>query len=66
MRVEMPTKQPSWEGTILAFAIIFTVLIGTAYGLAVWYHTPIPWLMIIVVSMVCALGLRYIRGRIGS
>ena len=62
----MSTKQPSWEGTILAFAAIFTVLIGTAYGLAVWYRTPIPWLTIIVVSAVCALGLRYIRRRIGS
>jgi hypothetical protein len=26
----MSTNQPSWEGSFLAFAMIFTVLIGSA------------------------------------
>jgi hypothetical protein len=57
----MSTKQPGWEGTFLAFAIIFTVLLGAAYGVAATYRTRIPWLIILVVAMLCALGLRYIR-----
>jgi hypothetical protein len=59
----MSTKQSGWEGTFLVFAIIFTVLIGSAYMIANVFRTPIPWLAIVGVSAVCAVGLRYIRRR---
>jgi hypothetical protein len=57
----MPTKQPGWEGTLLAFALIFTVLMGVTYGAAIYFRTPIPWLLNIVVALIGAVALRYAR-----
>lgn len=57
----MRSQQPGWEGSILAFAIIFTVLIGIAYSLSATYRIPIPWLAILIVSLAGMLALRYIR-----
>jgi hypothetical protein len=59
----MSTKQPSWEGTFLAFALIFTVLMGVTYGAAVNFRTPIPWLLNIFMALVGAIVLRYVRRR---
>ena len=59
----MQTKHPSWEGTILLCALLFTVLMGVTYGAAVLFKTPIPWLLNIVLALVGALALRYLRRR---
>ena len=57
----MQPKQPGWEGPILAFAIMFTVLIGVAYSISAVYRVPIPWLAILIISLVSMLALRYVR-----
>lgn len=57
----MSTKQPGWEGTFLAFAMIFTVLIGLGYVFANFFRFPIPWLAILIGSAAIALALRYLR-----
>lgn len=59
----MPTNKPSWEGMLLAFAMIFTVLIGLAYVFANFFRTPIPWLAILLGSAAVALLLGYMRRR---
>ena len=59
----METKYPSWEATLLFGALLFTVLMGVTYGAAVLFHTPIPWLLNIVIAVVGALALRYLRRR---
>ena len=59
----MQSQQPGWEGTILAFAIIFTVLLGATYGVAVVFKFAVPWLAILIVSIVGALALRFFRRR---
>lgn len=61
----MQSKQPSWEGAILAFAMMFTVLLGIAYALSVTFRLPIPWLAILIISLVAGLALRF-RRRPGS
>jgi hypothetical protein len=57
----MPTKRSGWEGTLLAFAMIFTVLMGVTYGASINFRTPIPWLVNIVVALIAAVALRYLR-----
>jgi cytochrome c biogenesis protein CcdA len=57
----MSTNQPSWEGTFLAFALIFTVLIGLAYVFANIFRFPVPWLAVLIGSIAISLGLRYAR-----
>jgi len=57
----MQSNQSSWEGTILIFALLFTVLMGVTYGAAIWFRTPIPWFANLVVAMLGALALRYLR-----
>ncbi|MEN9936712.1 MAG: hypothetical protein RLZZ387_3291 [Chloroflexota bacterium] len=57
----MSSNGSSWEGTALAFFIIFTVLMGVSYTLGVTYRIAIPWLAILVVSAVVAVALRYRR-----
>jgi hypothetical protein len=59
----MQMKQPSWEGTLLFGALLFTVLMGATYGAAVLFRTPIPWLANIVLAIVGALALRFVRRR---
>jgi len=56
-------SQPSWEGTILAFAMIFTVLLGAVYGVAVVFKSAVPWLAILILSVAAALALRYFGRR---
>jgi len=56
-------SQPSWEGTILAFAMIFTVLLGAVYGFAVVFKFAVPWLAILILSVAAALALRYFGRR---
>jgi hypothetical protein len=63
VRNVMQTKHPSWEATLLFGALLFTVLMGATYGAAVLFRTPIPWLLNIVLAVVGALALRYLRRR---
>ena len=56
-------SQPSWEVTILAFAMIFTVLLGAVYGVAVVFKFAVPWLAILILSVAAALALRYFGRR---
>ena len=56
-------SQPSWEGTLLAFAMIFTVLLGAVYGVAVVFKFAVPWLAILILSVAAALALRYFGRR---
>ncbi len=59
----MSTKQPGWEGALLAFAAIFTVLIGLAYFYSLYFRTPVPWLAIIALSVVATAVLLLVRRR---
>jgi hypothetical protein len=59
----MPTQQPNWEGPLLAFGGIFTVLLGLSYGVSIYFRTPIPWFVILIVSLATAFGLSYLRRR---
>jgi hypothetical protein len=61
MRMVMSTNQPSWEGTLLAFAMIFTVLIGLSYVFANIFRIPVPWVAVLVGSLAIALALRRFR-----
>lgn len=54
----MPEPSPGWEGTILAFVAIATVLIGSAYSIALVYETPVPWAVLLVIAAIAALWLR--------
>lgn len=54
----MPPKSPGWDGTILAFFMIATVLIGAAYSVALVYATPVPWALLLAVAAIAALWLR--------
>jgi hypothetical protein len=58
----MPKQSPGWEGTVLAFVMIATVLIGSAYGVALAYAIPVPWVVLLVIAAIAALWLRR-RGR---
>lgn len=59
----MPSQGPNWEGLILAFAMIFTVLLGVFYGVSMLTRTPVPWLIALVLALALTFGLRYLRGR---
>jgi CDP-diglyceride synthetase len=56
----MVPKQ-SWEGTILAFVLILTVLVGIGYTLAMTYLVNIPWPILVLAALLGALGLRFRR-----
>jgi hypothetical protein len=60
----MKSGQPGWEGIILAFVIIFTVLLGSVYGVAVVYKFAVPWLAILILSIAVTIGLYYYRRRL--
>jgi hypothetical protein len=56
------TKKPGgWEGTLLLFGVVFTVLLGVTFNLAFVYRFPIPWFVILLISVAVALGWRYLR-----
>ena len=48
----MNTGRPSWEGIFLAFAMIFTVLLGAVYGVAVVFRFAVPWLAVLLLAAV--------------
>jgi hypothetical protein len=48
----MNTGRPSWEGIFLAFAMIFTVLLGAVYGVAVVFRFAVPWLAVLLLSAI--------------
>jgi hypothetical protein len=47
-------RQPSWELTILAFAMMLTVMLGASYVLGAMYRITVPWLVLPLVSLVFA------------
>jgi hypothetical protein len=57
----MQSHRPGWEGTILAFAMIFTVLLGAVYAVAIVFRFAVPWLAILVLSIVVTAALRLWR-----
>jgi uncharacterized membrane protein YfcA len=57
----MASKQPSWEGTILAFMVILSVLIGVGYVIALNFRIPVPWLALTIIALGIALGARFAR-----
>jgi len=59
----MRSQQPRWEGLILAFAMIFTVLLGSVYGIAVVFKFAVPWLAVLLLSAVATAGLYWWRRR---
>jgi hypothetical protein len=59
----MPTQQPNWEGLLLAFGMIFTVLLGLSYGVSIFFRTPIPWFVILILSFAVTFGLVWLRRR---
>jgi hypothetical protein len=59
----MKTGRPSWEGFFLAFAMIFTVLLGAVYGVAVVFRFAVPWLVVLLLSAVLAAALYIWRRR---
>lgn len=59
----MASKGSGWEGTFLVFFMTFTVLLGISYSVGVAYRLTIPWLAIVIVSLLIALGLRVQRRR---
>jgi hypothetical protein len=59
----MKTGRPSWEGIFLAFAMIFTVLLGVVYGVAVVFRFAVPWLAVLLLSVVLTAALSIWRHR---
>ncbi len=57
----MPSKQPSWEGTILAFMVILSVFIGVGYVISLNFRVPVPWLVLVMLALGIALGARFTR-----
>jgi hypothetical protein len=59
----MKTGRPNWEGFFLAFAMIFTVLLGAVYGVAVVFQFAVPWLAVLLLSAILVVALYIWRGR---
>ena len=53
----MQPQQPRWEGLILAFVMIFTVLLGIVYAAAVVFRIAVPWLAILIVAVIVTIAL---------
>lgn len=51
------------EALALAFALIFTVLLGVSYGVSMLFRIPVPWFVVLIVAVLVTLGLRFLRGR---
>ncbi|HEX5692532.1 MAG TPA: hypothetical protein VFX76_21100 [Roseiflexaceae bacterium] len=59
----MQPQQPRWEGLILAFVMIFTVLLGIVYAVAVVFRITVPWLAILLVAAAVTIVLGFRRRR---
>lgn len=57
----MPPKQPNWEGTFLAFGLIFTTLLGVMYAIANVFRFSIPWLAILLIAIAITAFLHWKR-----
>ena len=56
------SEQPSgWEGTILTFIMIATILIGSAYSVALVYETPVPWALLLFIAAIATFWLHRLR-----
>jgi hypothetical protein len=53
------SRQPGWEGIFLAFAMIFTVLLGVVYSVAVVFKFAVPWLALLILSVVITVALSF-------
>ncbi|MBU6333524.1 MAG: hypothetical protein KGS47_03885 [Chloroflexi bacterium] len=47
-------QQSSWELTILAFAMMLTVMLGASYVLGAMYRITVPWPLLPLVSLAFA------------
>ena len=54
-----PQQQPSWEGPILAMALIFTALLGISFSLANAFRWDVPWFVLLIISVAIGVALRY-------
>ncbi len=61
----MDRNPGSWEGTILLFIVLLTVLVGVAYVLAINFSLPVPWLGLFLVALAVTAGVRWSRTRRG-
>jgi hypothetical protein len=59
----MKTERPSWEGFFLALALIFTVLLGAVYGIAVVFRFAVPWLLVLLLAIILTAALYIWRRR---
>ena len=59
----MKNGRSTWEGFFLAFAMIFTVLLGVVYGVAVVFKFAVPWLAVLLLSVFLAVALYVWRRR---
>ncbi|KPV51718.1 hypothetical protein SE17_19625 [Kouleothrix aurantiaca] len=59
----MQSDDSNWEALLLGFALIFTVMLGVSYGVSMLFRIPVPWFVVLIVSVVVTLGLRFLRGR---
>jgi hypothetical protein len=57
----MRSRQPGWEGMILAFVMIFTVLLGAVYAVAIVFRFAVPWLAILILAIIITIALAYFR-----
>ena len=61
----MRSRQPGWEGFFLVLAMIFTVLLGSVYGVAVVFKFAVPWLAVLILSVVITVALYFYWRRHG-
>ena len=59
----MQPQQPRLEGLILAFVMIFTVLLGVVYAAAVVFRFAVPWLAILIAAALITAALAVVRRR---
>ncbi|HEU5090906.1 MAG TPA: hypothetical protein VFT99_25825 [Roseiflexaceae bacterium] len=53
----MQKRKFSWEAFFLTLLIVASVLFGSFYVLSWNYRIPIPWLVLLAISVVAAIAL---------
>ena len=59
----MAPNRAGWEGLILAFVMICSVLLGASYVISLSFGIPIPWLAILIVAGLLTAGAYRLRLR---
>jgi len=59
----MQSDDSNREALLLSFALIFTVLLGLSYGVSMMFRIPVPWFVVLILSVLVTAGLRFLRGR---